>query len=288
MKVFSAYLNGWALTLKNLKLLGLLYALNFLFALLVSFPVFQLLNDNLAHTVSLDKLYQGFDFTVVNDLLNEYGNVFGFITNQSIITGFLFLLLSVFLSGGILLVFANRNQDPKGLFWRGGAKFYWRIFGLTILFLIVQSLILFLCFSTFNILTDGGLDRFHSEASIYRRAVIIFCIYSVIASIFWMIQDYAKVAMVQEDRSLISSIGAGFRFVFRNFGSTFFLYSLCLLTFGLIYILYWRTPGISSVGLAFFIGQAFLLYRICTKLLNLASASLWYEQQNGTKGSAKR
>jgi len=150
---------------------------------------------------------------------------------------------------------------------------------LTLTFLIVQGLIAFVFFSLFNFLTDGGLERFHSEASIYRRAVIIFAVYSVFACIFWIIQDYAKVILVREDSSLFSALRRAVKFVFQNFGGTFLLYLLNLLTFGLVFWIYWRTPGISSILLAFILGQLLLIFRIGTKLLNLASATHWYESK---------
>lgn len=283
MRVFLTYIEGWVLALRQLKLWALLYLLNFFFALAVSFPAFQFLNEKLAHSVSLDKMSQRFDFTVFDDIMNQHGEVVGFISNQGVLTALLFLLLSVFLTGGILNVLRQGNQsiDSNG-FWQGGAKFYWRIFFLTIIFLIFQVVILFLFYSLFNYLTDGGLERFHSEASIFRRAVIVFAIYSFFACICWMIQDYAKVIMVRRNGSLVSSLASAFKFVIRNFGSTFFLYLLNLLTIGLVYWIYWRTPTFSAIGLAFIIGQLVLIFRIGMKLLNLSTASIWYEKKQNT------
>jgi len=279
MVVIKTYLSAWYLLLKEIKLWGLLYLLNFLFALAVTYPAFQFLNEKLAHSVALDKMYERFDYTVFNDVLNQYGDVVDFITSQSIVTGFLFLLLSIFLTGGILQVFQNRNNESGfSNFWNGGAKYYWRIFGLTLLFLLLQAAIAFLFFSLFKYLTDGGLERFHGESAIYNRAIIVFVLYSIFAGFVWMIQDYTKVAMVNQDRSLFSAIGRGVSFVFKNFGSTLFLYLLNILTFALVFWLYWRTPGPSGFLLAFVIGQLFLIFRIGTKLLNLASATLWYER----------
>jgi len=199
MSVLRTYLRAWRTAFGELKLWGLLYVLNFLFAFMVSYPAFQFLNKKLAHSMALDKMAERFDYTVFNDILNEHGEVVDFITNQGVLTVVLFLLLSVYLVGGILNRFRlNSESGDARSFWNGGARYYWRIFFLTLTFLIVQGLIAFVFFSLFNFLTDGGLERFHSEASIYRRAVIIFAVYSVFACIFWIIQDYAKVILVRE------------------------------------------------------------------------------------------
>jgi len=283
MTVLTIYIKGWGVAFNHLKLWGFLYVINFLFALLVSFPIFRFLDAKLSHSMALDKLYERFDFTVANDIINEYGDVVSFLMNQGIVTSFFFLLVSIFIVGGILYVFRHRNTPFRFAdFWIGGAKFYWRILGLTFLFLIIQGLVLFLFFSLFTFLTAGGLDRFHSEAAIYQRAMIVFPFYLFFATIFWMIQDYTKVIMVDKDLSLFSSLGQGIRFVIKNFMSTFLLYFLNLLTFAFIFYLYWRSPASSLVGLALLIGQFFLLFRIGMKLLNLGTATLWYDYKTTT------
>lgn len=280
MNIFTTYIKGWGLSFQHLKLWGFLYLVNFLFALLVSFPVFRFLNAKLSHSMALDKMFEQFDFTVYHDIMNEYGDVVDFLMNQGIITSFFFLLVSVFLVGGILNVFRHRSVSFRFAgFWTGGAKYYWRFFGLTLLFLFIQGIIAVAFFSIFNVLTAGGLDRFHSEAEIYKRAFMVFPFYLFVAMIFWMIQDYVKVVIVDKDYSLFRGVGQGIRFVFKNFLSVFGLYLLNLLTFGLIFYLYWRTPSSNSVAFTLLIGQLFLLFRIGMKMVNLATATLWYDSK---------
>lgn len=266
--------------LKHWKLSGILYVANLLFALLISFPIFQFLNDKLSHSLAIDKLEGRFDYTVFSDILNEYGVTADFLVNQSLVGGLLFLLLSVFLTGGVLTVLrssaGNSRYGDLG-FWAGAAKFYWRILGLTLMFLMLQGLIAFAFMNLFGLLTEGGLDRFYGEAAIYNRAYIVFFFYCVVASIFWMLQDYVKVIMIREDRGLFSSIVKSLKFVLKRFGRTALLYLLCFAIFAIVYYLYWRTSAISSIGLAFLVGQIVLLIRIFTKVLNLSAATLWYD-----------
>ena len=279
MNAISAYIKGWGLTLRHFKMWGLLYIFNFLFALLLTFPVFQFLDKKLANTLAIDKMFQQFDFTVFNDIMKEYGDIVGILTDQSLFSSLLFLFLSIFLTGGLLNVFRHREIPFRFAgFWVGCSKFFWRIFGLTILFLIIQGIIVIVFFFLFNGLTSGGLDRFASEAAIYNRAVLLLPFYSFFAMLFWMIQDYSKVLMVQEDLSLFRSVIAGVKFVFRHFFSTFPLYFLNLITFAILLYAYWQIPTGNAIGAAFLIGQLFLVLRIGTKLLNLGSATILYEK----------
>lgn len=279
MRAITAYIKGWRISVKHWKMWGLLYVFNILFALLLTFPIFQFLNNKLSNTLALEKMYHQFDFTAVNDILNEYGDIVGILGNQSLLSSLLFLVLSIFLVGGILNVFRHREVPFRFAgFWVGCSKFFWRIFGLTILFLILQGIIAAIFFFIFNGLTAGGLDRFDSEAAIYNRAILVFPFYSFFAMLFWMIQDYSKVVMVQEELSLFRSVIAGTKFVFRHFFSTFPLYFLNLLTFAILLYVYWQIPTGNAIGVAFLIGQLFLVLRIGTKLLNLGSATVLYEE----------
>ena len=278
MNILNTYIKGWGLALSHLKLWSFLYIINILFALVVSFPIFRFLNAKLSHSMALDKMSHQFDFSVFDDIMNEYGDVVDFLTSQGIITTFLYLLLSIFFIGGILNVFKHRDVPFRFAgFWTGGSKYYFRIFGLTLFFLILQGLIAILFFSLLSWLTAGGLDRFHSEAEIYKRAMIVFPFYLFVAIVAWMIQDYAKVILVDRDLSLFRAVGQGIRFVFKHFFSTFSLYLLNGLTFAFLFYLYWRTPTAHSILLALLIGQLFLLFRIGMKLVNLGTVTLWYD-----------
>jgi len=278
MPILKTYLQGWGLALQHLRLWGLLYVINFLFALLVSFPVFRFLEGKLAHSMALDKMFAQFDFTIYNDIMNEYGDVVGFLFSQGIVTSGLFLLVTIFFVGGILNVFRYRKDAFSfAPFWTGGAKFYGRIFLLTLLFLVLQGVVIFLFYSLFGFLIEGGLDRFHSEAEIYKRAFIVFPFYVLAAIILWMIQDYTKVVLVTKELSLWSSLKEAIVFIRKNFLPTFLLYALNLLIFSLLFYLYWRTPTSNSTALVLLVGQAFLIFRIGTKLVNLGTAALWYD-----------
>jgi len=280
MNTISTYIKGWGLSLRHWKMWGLLYILNFLFAVLLTFPVFQFLNGKLSNTLAIDRLKDQFDFTIFSDILGEHGDIIGILTNQSLFSSFLFLLLSIFLTGGILNVFRRRDTPFRFAgFWVGCSKFFWRILGLTVLFLIVQAIVISIFWYLFNGLTAGGLDRFSNEAAIYKRAYIVFPIYVVFATIFWMIQDYIKVVMVDKDLSLFRAIGQGIRFTFRNFFSTFFLYLLNGLTFVALLYIYWQIPTGKAMLLGFLVGQLFLILRIGTKLLNLGSATILYDDK---------
>ncbi len=278
MNFIAAYTSGLKTIFGKGKLWLLLYALNFLFAILLAYPLSGFLGRKLGDTLAADKLFENFDYSIFNDFIIEYWDALGVIANQSIFGLLLYLLLSVFLVGGILNIFKEEGSG-YGLanFWKGGGKYFWRMLRLTIYFLAMQIGILILFFILFSALTSGGLERLHNEGEIIERGLIVLSIYLFFATIFFMIHDYAKIHVVATDKKMVfRPILDAFKWVFRNFGQAFLLYLLNLLTFGILFFIYLKIDGGSAILAIFLIGQFFVLARIGTKLLNLASATKLY------------
>ena len=281
MNFITAYTSGLKTVFSKGKLWLLLYALNFLFAIFLAYPLSGMLGAKLGHTLAAETLFDRFDFAFSNDFINEYGDAFGVVMNQSILGIGLYLLLSVFLVGGILNVLkTNEKIGSLSNFWSGGGKYFWRMLRLTIYFFLMQIAILVLFFMLFSTLTAGGLERFHNEGEILQIGLIILPFYFLVATIFFMIHYYAKIHLVATDKNfLFQPIKQAFGWVFKNFSQTFLLYLLNLLTFGLFFFIYLQLDGGTAILAVFLIGQFFVLARIGTKLLNLASATKLYQQR---------
>ncbi len=281
MNFITAYTSGLKTIFSKGKLWLLLYALNFLFAIFLAYPLSGFLGNKLGDTLAADKLLEGFDFAISNDFINQYGDAFGVIANQSVLGLGLYLLLSVFLVGGILNIL-KEDDFENGLadFWQGGGKYFWRMLRLAIYFLVMQVGIFILFFMLFSALTSGGLDRFHNEGEIVRRGLMILPVYLLFATLFFMIHDYAKIHVVATDKRIVfRPILDAFKWVFRNFGQAILLYLANLLTFAILFFIYLKLDGGSVILAIFLIGQFFVLARIGTKLLNLASATQLYRSR---------
>lgn len=282
MTVFQAYISGLQTTFRNWRMWLLLYALNFLFALLLVYPLSGFLTEKLSTTLAIDKLATGFDYSIFNDILNEYGDTIGAFYNLSTFAALFYLLFSVFVVGGILNVFLHHKTSTNlANFWSGAGNYFWRILRLTFYFIIIHSLVAFIFMQIYGFFTAGGFDNYDSEKYLWQVAYVILPIYLFVATIFFMIQDYAKIHIVHSDEKWITQpILQAFRFVFKNLGKTLLLYFLNLLTFLVVFFIYWKINGPlgpNSILLAFIIGQAFILFRIASKLWNLGSAVAWFE-----------
>ena len=284
MEFIIAYFKGWILTFRRIGMWLLLYLFNFLFALLAALPMFNLLENKLGRSLEIEKLMPRFDFTVFSDFINQYSDSILVLLDQSRCLIVFFFIFSIFLNGGILNSFKHRADTFNfRMFWSGCTRYFWRMLRLTVYFFAVHIIVLALFIKLFFFLVDGDIGDLESELELYQYLRICVPIYLMVASVFFMIHDYAKVHMVHEDkRFLFLPFWQSFGLVFKHFLSVLSLYWLNLLTLaGLIFAyISLNRPADSAFAIwyTFLIGQAFVIGRVGMKLLNLASATVYYQE----------
>ncbi|MEM1319828.1 MAG: hypothetical protein AAGG75_06195 [Bacteroidota bacterium] len=286
MKSIRAYFSGWWYSFRKIKMWAILFFFNFLIAFICTLPLLHLLDERLGNSLSLQKILPDFDYTVYNDIMHEYGEGISVIINQSWIQVGLFFLLWIFLTGGVLEVFKNREERFRfGDFCRSCAYYFWRIFRLTAYFLGVHILLFTMFVGLFAALTGSGPGEFESELVLVSTFQVLAPIYLLLTALVLMVQDYIKVRIVREDPTFLTlPIWKSVGWVVRNLGSVFFLYLLNAVGFFLLAYAYWlynKTGKINSGAtllIAFVIGQLFVWLRIGSKLVNLASATILYER----------
>jgi hypothetical protein len=289
MTVFKAILQGIQQTWKYKAMVFFLYLLTFLLAIFVAYPLKSLIESTVGHSMMISDLVKGFDYTFLNDFKNAHGDGFLPIIDQSITVLALYLLLFIFLTGGIISIFIQ--QPPKysrSIFWGQSAEFFWRILRLTIYFLLIHSFI-FLVFAFIFYTSSNGLSPFtlENEGTIAFNFKFVAPAYVLVAAFFFMWQDYTKVFLVAQDKTWIfQSLWSAFKFIFKNFRKTYGLYLLNLaLWFLVIFINYFISTLIefsssSAILPSFLISQVFVLFRLALKLINISSINALYEAQH--------
>ena len=276
----KALVGGVKSIFSNWKMWLLVYGTNVFFALFIALPFNAFFKDSIGTSLEVNESLKRFDYTFISDFLNEYGFGFNQILKQSYFVVALFLLLSIFLSGGIVETFLNRNNKFSfSSFWKACHHHFWRMFRLAIYYLLMHLLLLLVFFQIFSI---GGLSPFEleSDAVVISRVVWVGGFYVLFFALFMMFHDYAKIKVVQADeRWMTKPALAGLGFTFRHFISCFILFLIqalffLLLTF--IYVTIRKQFFMSSEGsilLGLFLGQVYLLGRMGVKLLRLGVAA---------------
>lgn len=262
-----------------------LYLINLGVALLAAIPLFKLLNAQLGHSLAIEKLMPGFDFTVFMDFIHEHGIAFEAVIGQSQFLLLVFLLLYIFLTGGILTTFKDLPKafDWKD-FWSGSAAWFWRFFRLTIYFLILHGVLIVIFVGIYQLWLDNS-QILLSDQALYRSLVTIICVYLIFATLLVMLHDYTKIHIIHnEPQWLYRSMLETSQLVFKNFGATFGLYLLNLLTFLVLAGIYYLIREVIApnsgwtILILLIIGQLFVMGRVGMKLLNLSSGISLYKK----------
>lgn len=279
--MIRAYIRGLQATFQSSKIWLWLYLLNLFVALLIAMPLHSLLENKLAYSLQADKLIAGFDYTVYQDFMNEYGEAVWAIWGQVPVFIILFMMLYIFLTGGILTMFKTLPETlDRTNFGKSCAHFFGRFIRLAIYFLIFQAGLAAIFVGLYFAIADKSSDK-----SIMDTIFTLVPIFGIFSSALMMVHDYAKIHVVHRDeRWLFQPIKEAFQLTFKHFFKMLGLYWLNLLTFMLAFALYWliksNVPSETGIGIliVFVLGQIFLWARIGTKLLNLSSATVLYHE----------
>jgi hypothetical protein len=267
------------------KIWFILYALTLLLATFVAYPLHQYLDKKVGNSLIINDIVEGFNYTFYADFMNHYGDGISPILNQSFYLIILYLLLFVFLTGGIVKTFIHHPHFySPAIFWSNCAAYFAKIFRLSIYFFIIHGIVLTAFLVIFSLITSGmSPTNLEDEGIIFTAIRYMTPIYILFASFFFMWQDYTKISLVKKEYTWIfQAMKDALIFIKNNFRKTFGLYLLNMLLLGLVFIInYFITSTFeiktaSTIFLSFFLSQVFVITRLALKLINLSSAAHLY------------
>ena len=201
------------------------------------------------------------------------------------------LLLSTFLLGGLLDRLARDRAIGAGAFFAACGVYVFRFLRLSVMALAVYA---FLFIIVHGWLFDRLYPRLITELTVERTAFFyrlgLYAVFGALVLFTNLVFDYAKVRAVVEDRrSMIGALSAGFRFVRRNPGATVGLYGVNSLAFvAVLFAYYLVAPGAAADARAFAIGQVFIVFRVIVRLQFAASQTALFQGRLAHAGYVAR
>ena len=271
-------------TLRSARLLWLIYGITFMLGLLVALPFYNTLKAEDQDSLAFLNLLSGFDYTVFSDFMHRSGRAISPLMSVGRWLGVLYIFLSLFFAGGILLRFAQPNaRFDVGMFWQGCSQYIGRflgLFGVTLLFVLVGAGIWLILGS----LVGVALNDILTERGLFWTGAGFFGLFALTATLVLCISDYAKVLLFREDRqNAFRAFGQAARLVMRHPGKTYGLYLLLILVgtglFG-IYFLIDEAVLMSNwlmILLMLVVQQALIFARVGLKVWSLGTAYAVYE-----------
>lgn len=258
----NALKNGINKGISNWRVILILWFINFLFSLPFFFSTNSLLSKAFSKSLIFEKTLKG-DISLFLEFMTHYKREIGILLLFSILLSFLYWLINLFLSGGIIFILKEDSKNLRDIF-ASAPMYLWRFIKLSLLF--IPLLILF--FIIWRLLGKSNelfSNLTGSEKFSFYFFLLTFVIALVILLILRMLFDYGRIRIVfEEERTVTLSLVRTISFVFRNFGKTFILYillNLFLLSYYIPFLLLMRIPSNSFLLiLIFFVFSQALLF----------------------------
>lgn len=202
------------------------------------------------------------------------------------------MALSLFLAGGILDRLARDHNVGAGAFFSACGVYFVRFIRLA---LIAAALYWVLFGPYYAWLFHGLYPALTAEMTAERTAFFIRVgLYAAFAAPVLFVNlliDYAKIRAVVEDRrSMIGALAAGWRFIRRHPGAALGLYLVNTLLFLLVIAAYYiAAPNASAPNaIAFGIGQLYIVLRVIVRLQFAASQTALFQSRLAHAGYVAR
>lgn len=280
MNIFRATLRQ---TLGSLRLVWLLYAITLVMALIAALPFYNTLKVEDQNSLAFLSLLEGFDYTIYSDFMHRSGHTIMPLLSVGRWLGLVYLFISVFVAGGILLRFSQpRSPFSVGLFFQGCVQYvgrFLRLFAVSFLFVVVGGGIWLVMGTLANVLMEDVL----TERGLFWIGAGFFALFMLTVTLVLCISDYAKVLMFREDEQrALRAFGQAGRLVLRHLGRTYGIYWLLILIgtgFLGIYFLIdnWVTmSGWLTIVVMLIVQQGLVFARVLLKVWSLGIAYAMY------------
>jgi hypothetical protein len=188
-----------------------------------------------------------------------------------------YLLCWAFLSGGVIERYATDRSVRTGAFMSACGRYFFRFFRfaiLTVFVYIIAALVHRWVLGVIYLRAVRGVD---AEGTVFLIRVAFYLVFVLLLAAANLVFDIAKIRMVVEDRrSVMVALTASWRFIRQNTSAAIGVYVLDAVTFALVLAAYsFVAPGGGGTGAmvwaAVLIGQAYIVGRLCVRLLFFAS-----------------
>ena len=279
MGIFKIFGKGFVTANKKAKMLVYLWLVNFLFSLILVAPFYSLLQKDFSRSLIGERLIQGIDMLWLGDLVYKYQDVASLFLGWTLVPAILFLLLYIFLNGGIIgRIVAGEEKVNFSSFFGDCGKYFWRFLRVFLISLIGYILVVGILGRVISALTKALTKNASTQWTLiiasFLRLLILLLLFSVIKMFF----DYVKVGLAAEQSkkalrgTLLNFAFLGKRF-FKAWG-LFLLVGLMFIALSVIYLAVARIlpkTGLIPMIIVFLWQQAYILAKAWTAVLSFST-----------------
>jgi hypothetical protein len=275
---FKILIKGMVLAFQKRRLAVRLWAVNLLFSLFAVGPLFFLMAGHMSHSFSGKQALQKLDILWLGDAIYRFMNVAPAVFGSALLAAALYLLLSVFLNGGVIGALNRETRTTLADFFHDCGLYFWRFFRLFLLSLPAYLIVMALFFP----LLRAFLEIFNRRAATEWPALIVsnlrFLALVLLLTIVAMFFDYVKIGLAAGGRKkVLSETWLTLKFMKRRFFRAWGLYLLAGLVFVALTVFYLEIARILPknrpllVLLVFLWQQFYILCRQACRVLFYAT-----------------
>lgn len=264
MKILKSYKEGIIQTAGHRRMLIYLWVINMVISLVAAIPLISLITRGLSRSLMGDQVARKVSMLWFGDLSFRIKEIGGSMGSWLIVPVILYLLLHIFLNGGIISQLSAGNKTVTlGSFLKGGGDYFWRFFKL-----FAISVIFYIFAVTFlHGIISQILNIFKKQAVTGWTFIIVSNISMIILilliSIVNMIFDYAKILTVTgKEKKVLCSLKNALRFLRNHFFRAWGLFLMLGLGFITATIIYMEIAQIMAVHTVLMVMILFLWQQI--------------------------
>jgi hypothetical protein len=283
MGAIKAIITGVGTTCRKPRLVAILYLVNLLFAGLLAVPFLFIVQGQLGHSL-LGLSVRPLDLDWIGEAVLAYQAALPGLLGTVVAGGFLYLVLQVFLNGGLVGRLLDR-EGPASLAEFAGdcGRYFWRYARLFLLFLVF----LILTLGVFMQLVSALFEPLSKAATTEWLPLILSNLHLLIAllllSIVHMLIDYTRIAVVaDEERRVLRALRHALTFLRKRFFRAWAIYLLIVvLTVAGAVVFYAVLGRLSSPSAAAVVAgliwmQLFMVFRTWIRTLFVAAQAEFY------------
>jgi len=324
LSIFAALKEGITLATRHWRALVVVYLCNLALAGSVAIPVYNTLDANLSNNESAEKMAEGFDwlwyqefsssrdqaddvaasvrpwqqgFTTLLVNFERYvrGDLRNSLPAQLFWIGIIYLLITTFLTGGILGLFAEKEARFTLRFFFDRAGRYFLILAAIV---VIANIAYWLLWDVAGVNWQRLVRYVRSEAVTEWTPVLLdwlgAVLLLVVAFFIRMVMDYSRVAAVAWHKmGLLPALFGALMFSLKNFRKTvglFYLTTLLALLIAAVYGLLITTGGgatTSGLIMMLLVQQGFIIATIWIRMVYLGGQLSFYRYTQDVPGWAE-
>ena len=274
MKILDTFKKGFQTTNKSLRMVVYLWLINFVYSVLIVTPIYFLFKKDLSRSLMSDQVARGTDFLWLGDIIFKHQDILPALVGWFLIPGIFFMLLYIFLYGGIIgRVVAQEEKMKMSGFLADCTKHFFTFLRVFLISLVAYLVVFGGIYSIISALFNLWKKSASTEWPLIFSSILEFLILVLLFSLVRMFFDYVRVRLVVEkSKKAIRATLLNLAFIGKRFfraWSLYLLVGLITAVLGAVYLaVYQPLPNMGVLLIVGFIWQQIYIFsRMWTKIL---------------------